>query len=139
MDVEVAIEGAGYLHGAAAGDDVAGEELRHHPVGDVAQLEPVGVTDDQDQRQRDPDEHGDERLRETPAEHDQRRAAEKDQQRAPVDQRAEIAARQRSDGSFAVAGDQDEKADEQAAQQKPQQPLVHGYHLLTADPSHYRK
>ena len=89
VDVEVAIEGARDLHGAAVGDDVAGHELRHHPVGDIAQLEPVGVADHQDEAEHDPDEHGGERLRETLAEQRQRRAAEKHQQRDLVGERAE--------------------------------------------------
>ena len=66
-----------------------------------------------------------ERLREALAEQDQRHRADKDEERDLVGKRREVRARQRADRSFAVAGDEDEKGDEEAGQQKPQQALAH--------------
>ncbi len=131
-DVEIARHGAGDLDGAAVRDDVAGNKLRLDALGDLAQLEPVGVADHQDEAEHDPEERGGERLGEAlAAQQRQRGAAEKHQERDLVGERGEILVRQRADGAFAVAADQNEEAHQNGGQHKPLQNMAHGLHPFT--------
>ena len=68
---EIAARAARHLDDAAAGRRVAGQEFCHHAVGDVAQLEAVGVADRKREHDHDPDQDRPERLGEALAKQSQ--------------------------------------------------------------------
>ncbi len=130
--VEVARHGARDLDGAAMGDDVAGNKLRLDALGDLAQFEPVGVADHQDEAEHDPDQGGGECLGEAlAAQQRQRGAAEKNEKRDLVGERGKILVRQRADGAFAVAIDENEEPHQNGGQHQPLQNMAHGFGPFT--------
>ena len=93
---------------------MAGHQLGHDAVGDVVQFVTIGVADDQNQREHDPEQRCGQRLHETSAEHDEHAGADKDQERDLVNKPNKIAARQPAERSFAAADDEDDNGNQKA-------------------------
>jgi hypothetical protein len=100
-------------------DHIAGNDLRHHAVGDLAQFEPVGVADQKSESDRDPKKRGGNGLCEAAAKHHHDHRRDEDEQDKPVRQRRKVAGRQRSDHSVVVMRDQNNQRDRDCTQQKP--------------------
>ena len=125
-NVEIAGTGARDFHGAAMRDHMAGNEFGEYAIGDIAELEAIGIADHQNQADHDPQQRRGDGLGETLAEHRQHGGAEEHQDRELVGERAEIVGGQRADPAFAALGDDDQNGDQNADQEKPKQALAHG-------------
>ena len=89
-DLEFAAAAARDLDHHAAHGRAAGNQLRHDPLADFAQLGAVGVADREKQRDHHPEQRGFQRLPEAMAEHRHHEAAEEDQQRGVDGERGEL-------------------------------------------------
>ena len=98
---------------------MAGRELRHHAVGDVVQFEPVGIADDQNQREHHPKQRRGQRLRETFAKQHQRNSARDHEDDDLLRQRSEVEFR-KSSAILGAAGDDDDERDQHHPQKKRQ-------------------
>ena len=91
---------------AATAGNVTRHQFRHHAVGDIAQLEAIGVADHQQQADHRPEQGRLQRLRKALAKQHEHQSTEKDHQRKLEHQRSDVVAQQIGDGVLIVGGDQ---------------------------------
>src|SRR5262249_34427610 len=122
--------GACHLRGAAVRDHMARHQLRHHAVSNLVHFVTVRISDHQNDADNGPQQRAHDRFRQTIAENDEQRGAEKGKERQLVSKGAELVCRQRTDRAGAVTSDHDENGNHEAKQKKPQQALTHGDYPL---------
>jgi hypothetical protein len=106
----------------------AGHQLRHHAIGDAAELAAIGVGEHQHEAGHHPEQRGLERGRRPLAEHHQHGSADEHHQRQLVGQRSPVMDRQPGNRVVAVACDHHRQRQRNPDHQRPEQSSAHGDH-----------
>ncbi len=99
----------------------ARDEVRQHPIADLAQVRPERVGDRKQQREHGPEQRGLQCLGESPPEQDEDHAADRDADRDLRGEPGKVVTRQAGDDVVIAADQQQHQRQSQSDQQRPQQ------------------